>query len=288
MKLSRFFDLAVAAGSRVDPRSGTGTVTYPDSAILYGKGSRDISSVFVGIDVDVQELLLADRLRASLRIDCVLSHHPSGSAFAGLFKVLELQAALLVKAGLDKRSAAGFLEERAREVERKILPANHMRAVDAARLLDIPFVCIHTPADNLAAWYIGKLLAKRRPRRVKDVLAALATVNEYRSATESGAGPRLILGHPERAAGRIYVEMTGGTEGPKDAYVPMQKAGISTLVSMHIGEDHLKKIRSCGLNAVIAGHISSDTLGMNLLLDAIEKEERLKFVCASGFRRFHH
>jgi hypothetical protein len=47
----------------------------------------------------------------------------------------------------------------------------------------------------------------------------------------------------------------------------------------------LKKIKGCGLNAVIAGHISSDTLGLNLVFDAVEKEERFSFVCCSGFRR---
>jgi hypothetical protein len=36
---------------------------------------------------------------------------------------------------------------------------------------------------------------------------------------------------------------------------------------------------------VIAGHISSDTLGLNLLLDEIEKEEKLKIINCSGFRR---
>jgi hypothetical protein len=36
---------------------------------------------------------------------------------------------------------------------------------------------------------------------------------------------------------------------------------------------------------VIAGHISSDTLGLNLLLDRIEKEEKLETICCSGFYR---
>lgn len=285
MKLSRFFELAVSAGAGVDPRERA--VSYPDSAILYGSGTRDIRGILVGIDIDVQEILLADRVRGTRRIDCVLSHHPCGGAYAGLFKVMELQVELLVKAGLDRKAAAGFLDDRRREVERKILPQNHMRAVDAARLLDIPFVCVHTPADNCAAWYIRRLLAERGPRKVKDILAALGEVDEYRAATGINAGPRIVLGHPERRCGKIFVEMTGGAEGPKEAYAPLRESGIGTLVSMHIGEEHLKKIRGCGLNAVIAGHTSSDTLGLNLVLDRIEKEEALDFTCCSGFRRFH-
>jgi len=81
------------------------------------------------------------------------------------------------------------------------------------------------------------------------------------------------------------VEMTGGTEGSKDAYDKMYKTGVRTLVSMHLSEEHFKKVKDADLNVVIAGHISSDTLGLNLLLDRIEKEEELKTINCSGFRR---
>jgi hypothetical protein len=286
MDLSRFFELAVSAGARVDPRGDSGQArSYDDSAILYGDAGRDIRSVLVGIDIDAQEILLADRLKRSQRIDCVVSHHPSGKAYAGLFKVMELQVDLLEKAGLDRRSAEEFLRERKAEVERRILPQNHMRAVDAARLLDIPFVCLHTPADNLAAWYVNRLFAKNGPEKVQDVVDLLCAVPEYSQAAQENTGPRIILGHPGRPAGKIFVEMTGGAEGPKDSYPLLQEAGIATLVSMHIGEEHLKKVQASSLNAVIAGHISSDTLGMNLLLDSVEKEEGLRITCCSGFRR---
>jgi hypothetical protein len=54
---------------------------------------------------------------------------------------------------------------------------------------------------------------------------------------------------------------------------------------MHLTEDHLSNAKKANLNAVIAGHISSDVLGLNLLLDEVEKEEKLNFVCVSGFER---
>lgn len=284
MRLARLFELAIAAGNRADPR-GAGKRSYADSAILYGNGSRRVEKLLVGIDIDTSELLLADRLRAAGKVDCVLSHHPAGEAYAGLFKVMEVQIDLLRKAGIDAKAAAGFLSERMAEVERKILPQNHTRAVDAARLLDLPFVCVHTPADNCAARYIETLLRRNKPATAGGVLARLATIPEYRVAAAHNAGPRLIMGHPRRPCGKIMVEMTGGAEGPKDAYAGLREAGVGTLVSMHIGEEHLRKVRQAGLNAVIAGHISSDTLGMNLILDAIEKEGSLTTLCCSGFTR---
>ena len=54
---------------------------------------------------------------------------------------------------------------------------------------------------------------------------------------------------------------------------------------MHISEEHLENAKKAKLNVVIAGHISSDVLGLNLLFDEVEKEEKLKFVSVSGFER---
>jgi hypothetical protein len=81
--------------------------------------------------------------------------------------------------------------------------------------------------------------------------------------------------------------MTGGTEGPKGVYNKLYKKGIRTLVSMHLGEEHFKKVKDADLNVVIAGHISSDTLGINLLLDRLEKKsgEKFQVLDCSGFRR---
>jgi hypothetical protein len=54
---------------------------------------------------------------------------------------------------------------------------------------------------------------------------------------------------------------------------------------MHLSEDHRKEAEKHHLHVVIAGHISSDTLGLNLLLDAIESRGPLEVVACSGFKR---
>ncbi len=81
--------------------------------------------------------------------------------------------------------------------------------------------------------------------------------------------------------------MTGGTEGPKDVLEKLAAAGVGTIVGMHMSEDHLKAAKKCHLHVVIAGHIASDNLGMNLLLDSAEKKfGGIDVIEASGFRRF--
>jgi hypothetical protein len=57
------------------------------------------------------------------------------------------------------------------------------------------------------------------------------------------------------------------------------------MVAMHLTEDHRKEAEKHYIHVVIAGHISSDTLGLNLLLDRIESREPLTVVECSGFKR---
>jgi len=230
---------------------------------------------------------LADRLREKEGLDLAFGHHPEGKAFTGLHEVMRLQVDLLKQAGVDKDTAAQLLEERMREVERGVLPQNHTRPVDAARLLNMPFICAHTPADNHVYRFLESLFIKARPGRLEDVLDLLLQVPEYQVAQKINAGPQIILGNPKRPVGRVLFEMTGGTEGSKNVFDKLYKAGVRTLVSMHLSVEHFKKAKDANLNVIIAGHISSDTLGLNLLLDKIERRCREKFqvIACSGFTR---
>ncbi len=286
MRLSRFFELIVRYGIAADPRAQKKTIReYADSAILNGPASADIRSIIVGIDIDVAELLLADRLRQRSRLDLVMSHHPQGKGLAGLFGVMQMQVDVLRKAGVPARAAQGFLDERRRQVQRRLHSGNHYRSVDAARVLGLPFVCCHTPADNHAYRFVSRLLDQRKPKLLRDLVDILLEIPEYQHAADSLCGPRIILGNPGRPVGKVLVEMTGGTEGSQGIYKHLHRCGVRTLVSMHVSEDHLKCVTDADLNVVIAGHISSDSLGMNLLLDNVEQHGRFDIEAISGFRR---
>jgi putative NIF3 family GTP cyclohydrolase 1 type 2 len=288
MKLSEFYNLVVKLGSERDPRPDKGKIrSYGDTAILHGESDTKVKKILLGIDIEVAELLLADRIRQRQGLDLVIAHHPEGIAFAHLHEVMQIQVDVLQKIGVDRNIAQKFLDERMQEVERKILPSNHARPVDAARILDLPYMCMHTPADNHAFCFVKNLVEARKPKTVQDIVNILMEVPEYKQAARHNAGPRIILGNPNRKPGKILVEMTGGTEGPKDVFDKIYKAGVRTLVSMHLSEEHFKKVKDANLNVVIAGHISSDTLGLNLLLDRIESKAKEKFqiISCSGFYR---
>jgi putative NIF3 family GTP cyclohydrolase 1 type 2 len=260
------------------------TNPYSDTRILYeAKKKKQIKKVLVGIDMEGEELLLADKLG----VDLVIAHHPEGKAFADLSEVMHLQAEVLAKYGVPINIAESVLKPRISEVSRGIAPINHQRAVDMARLLDINFMCAHTACDNLVANFLKKEIENKKNdlEYVEDVMKLLKSIPEYQAAEKLGAGPRLFAGSEENRAGKIVLtEITGGTEGSPKIYEKMSQAGIGTIIGMHMSETHKKEAEKAHINAVIAGHISSDSIGVNLFLDNLEKKG-LEIIPCSGLIR---
>jgi len=260
---------------------------YSDTRVLFsGSDKTEIKSCLVGIDIDTSEVLLCDALRRSGKdIDLIISHHPSGKAYAALHGVMQMQADILSRFGVPINIAEDLMDGRVKEVQRRIMPANHSKAVDAARLLGIPFMCIHTPADNMVATYLQRLFDEKKPYRLSDIIDILRSIPEYREAAKENSGPEILLGSKTRKAGKIFVDMTGGTEGSKEIFGTLTQSGVNTIVAMHLSEEHRKEADKHHLNVVIAGHISSDNLGLNLMLDNLSKHSPLEVISCSGFRR---
>lgn len=259
---------------------------YSDSRILHGSGDEEIGTILVGVDIEVGEILLADTLRnRGQKIDLVLAHHPEGRAFANLSAVMYMQSDILNLFGVPINIAEDLMESRAKEVERRLMPVNHTRAVDAARLLNIPFLCLHTPADNMVVTFLQRLFDDKKPHDLGDLLDLLKAIPEYRDAIKIGAGPQIILGSKKRRAGKVFVDMTGGTEGSKEIFSSLASAGVNTIVGMHMSEEHRKEAEKNHLNVIIAGHISSDNLGLNLLLDETLSGSGVQVLECSGYKR---
>jgi putative NIF3 family GTP cyclohydrolase 1 type 2 len=260
---------------------------FADSRVLFGDLNGIVKKIMIGIDIEVGEILLAHLLNKEkdARVDLILSHHPMGLAAAQLYDVMKLQAKLLAKYGVTISVAEQLMEKRIGEIERRLMPVNHAREVDVARILGIPLMCLHTPADNCVTNDLTKLFEKEKPAKLKDLLKLLKAIPEYERAAKLQVPAKIVSGAESNSCGKIYVDMTGGTEGSKDIFDKIAAGGVSTLVGMHFTEEHLANAKKANLNVVVAGHISSDVLGLNLLLDEIEKEEKLEFVSLGGFER---
>ena len=257
------------------------TNPYSDTRILVDSKKKNIKKIMVGVDMEGAELLLAEKLG----VDLVIAHHPEGKALADLHSVMDLQAEVLAGYGVPINIAESVIKPRIAEVSRGISPINHNRAVDMAKILGLDFMCVHTPADNLGANFLVKKIKKDNPETVGEVVEMLKEIPEFKAAMQYNAGPKIFVGSPEASSGKIAVtEFTGGTSGSKEIYEKMAQAGIGTVIGMHMGEEHRKEAEKYHVNVVIAGHMASDSLGLNLFLDELETKG-LEIIPLSGLIR---
>ncbi len=256
---------------------------YLDSGVYNIFEDKEIKRVLVGIDIGPEEILLSKQLG---NIDLVIGHHPIGKGLAQLADVMDLQCDVYNFYGVPINVAEGLMRERISEVARGVNSSNHQRTVDTAKLLNVNLMNTHTSSDNMAARFLKNFIEARSFERVGDIINALKEIPEYKEAMKIGVGPKIFVGASEHRCGKIALtEVTGGTEGSPLLYEKVAQAGIGTVIGMHISEEHKKQATAANINIIIAGHMSSDSLGMNLLMDELQKQG-IEIVACSGFTRF--
>ena len=315
MKLREIYETAVRMGIEADPRGAEGVKDYlerqkrryeklpdhlksladpeeltnpfADTRIYVGDPEADVKTLLGGIDMNTGEVLLADRLREKgVGIDAIYTHHPESWGLTKLDAVMEMQADIWASLGVPIQAGEKFIGERMEEVKRRLMPLNYDQAIDAARLLGVPFFSAHTPTDNLVVKFLSDHFAERRPKLIEDVQKALLDIPEYRIAAQKGAGPYVGKSSPTARAGRVWVDMTGGTEGPKKTVEKLADAGVGTIVGMHMSQELRDEAEKNNLHIVIAGHMSSDSLGINQFLDELERRG-VETIATSGLIRVH-
>lgn len=314
MILGELYALAIQAGIDTDPRGKEGvqkyldrkkkdyaklsdsdksefdteslTNPYSDSRIVLGDPSQKVTKILAGIDIDASEVTLAELLnQRGAGINLIMGHHPIGMTLAMLHDVMDMQVDLMAKYGVPVNVGEGLLRERISEVQRKINPGNHTQAIDAARLLGFPVLCTHTITDNMVYKFLEDLVEENAFETVGDIMSTLKKIPEYQEAIKGGAGPAIFAGSAHNRAGKVVpLEITGGTNAAANVYERLSQAGIGTIISMHASEEHRKEAQKHHINLVVAGHMSSDSLGMNLLLDMFEKKG-VEVVACSGLIR---
>ncbi|MDG6220496.1 MAG: NGG1p interacting factor NIF3, partial [Candidatus Thermoplasmatota archaeon] len=256
---------------------------YGDSRMLHLGQDPEVKRVLMGVNIDSAEILLADRLcEKGEKIDLVIGHHPRGTAQPGLPEVMDIQVDFFERWGIPPNVGDQLMDPRIKEVLRNIMPGNHQQAVDTARLLDVPFMNTHSPADIMVHNEVQKYLDDTNPYTVGDICAALKKLPEYRTAVKLKNGPRVVVGSKDGRCGKVVVKFAGGTGAPKTVYEAMERAGVGTAVFMHIGEDHIELAKKHHINVVVAGHMPSDSRGMNLLYKPLEETGKLEIVRMSG------
>lgn len=284
LQMKRAYDALDAAGRDIFDVDSLWN-PYADSRILCGSEDTEVSTALWGIDISSAEVLLADRLREKgWKIDTVISHHPQGRAHASLYKVMPVQERMMCSWGVPVTTAEDILGPRMHEVMCASHSQNHAQTVDACRLLDMPFMCLHQPCDLLGQQYMQRLVDERGPERLGDLLDLLATLPEYQHAIRECNPPAIFVGGRDRKAGSIAVKFAGGTAAPKEMYEQLSRSGIGTVMCMHAPESHREEARKNHINLVVASHMASDSLGTNLVADRFQ-ERGLEIIPCSGYIR---
>ncbi|OGJ62721.1 hypothetical protein A3A67_02280 [Candidatus Peribacteria bacterium RIFCSPLOWO2_01_FULL_51_18] len=261
---------------------------YSDSRIISGTGEEEFSRLAVGIDMETAEFLLIDNLRKNgEKIDGALIHHPEGRALADLEKSMSLQIDVLAQTGVPVNHSESLLRPRMDKIWRSIHADNLFRAERAAGLLKIPAVCCHTVTDNLVWSFMQKNFCKKEFDDLGEIINALLDVPEYKAYAKRGNPPIIANGGKSNRPGRVFAtEFTGGTNGPEEFFEAQSRAGVGTILSMHVPEKSLEEAKKHHLNIIQCSHIAADSLGINLLLDHMKKKDpKLSFFELSGFIR---
>lgn len=259
---------------------------FSDTRIIAGDENREIKKIILGIDIDTAELLMIERLNEKgAAIDLVIAHHPSSKALATLPEVMGLQSDIFYSQGVSISASESLIGKRQKQVERSVSSANFLKTKMAADHLGLALMCAHTPADSLGVKFLENKIKLKRPGTLGDLKALLLDIPEYAEYAKYGCQPNIINGGSNSRVRKFHFEFTGGTEGPIDIYDRLSASGVDTIISMHQSERHLEAASKANINVILAGHMASDILGLNLMLDSLVEQGNIEVMTCSGFIR---
>jgi hypothetical protein len=106
---------------------------------------------------------------------------------------------------------------------------------------------------------------------VKDVVSRIGRFPEFRKAVPK---IEVRLGSQKNKAGKIAISHAAYTNGGYEIAKAYFQSGVGTLSYIHIAEADLTKLSNePSGNLIVLGHIASDWLGINRLLNELVKKD---------------
>lgn len=233
---------------------------------------ENITKVLAGIDMGSAEIMIAKQEG----YDCVVRHHNMVPMLGKLGElVAESHYEKMVEYGLPANIAQKLVEHRKREIAMTFQGINLDSGPSVARLLNMPYLGIHTPADLLGERAVEEKVKevynKNSNPTVKEIFDNIVTLREYDEAPE-GQKPMIVVGEDTSFAGKTIVDFAGGLAPELDELKAYIHAGIGTFVCMHMENSIVKSLREDNrCNVICLGHMTSDAIGMNLIFEQWEK-----------------
>lgn len=238
----------------------------PDSGV-YVSG-ENIRRVLFGIDITPAELMLAGQMR----FDAVIAHHPMGAQVEA-WKVYLRHVDQLVAAGVPEQEAREAVSQRIESLALAAHSANYDHLPSVARLMGMPYMNIHLPADEVGRRRmqeeVDQLLATNPQARVAEVVEALYQLGEFRRAATR---IQVRVGSSDAPAGRTVVSHGAYSNGGYGVAAAYFRHGVGTVACIHIGGEDVARLRKeTRGNLIAAGHVAGDSVGINVLIAELER-----------------
>ncbi|MCK5687284.1 hypothetical protein KAJ27_24325 [bacterium] len=263
---------------------------YFDTRVLYGKRNREISdSILVGLTIGTDEILMADLMKdAGQNIDLVIGSYPDGKAMATSFHIIESQIGFLQQIGIPVNIAEGIILNRVNKLKRRIAPMNLDREVSTAILMDTPYMCVHSPVNNITHTFIKNLLREKRPEFLCDIVEVLMKESEFVEAEKIGLAVKILSGNLKSICGNIIIDMTGALLEEEKMFDIITNIGkVGTVIVKKLSEKCIKFAQKYKLNVIATNYVAVESLGLNLMFQALEKRGiNFDLVGCSGYRHF--
>jgi len=247
-----------------------GMKAIPADSAIYHPGER-IQKAIIGIDMESPELLLARQLG----YDAVIAHHPVGdTAKLNFAQVLWTHLDQMLDAGVPEAVARPIVEEKVHATRMQMHAANYDHAPSIARLLNMPYLNIHLPLDEVGR---RKMVAVAQTLSPKQPVSALieafkAQISEFQLALTDF---QVRVGAPENPLGKVAISHAAGTNGGYAIAKAYFDHGVDTVLYIHCSPQDSLRLREeyqdRGKNLIISGHIASDAVGINLYASELER-----------------
>lgn len=266
--------------------------TPADSCVVHDAG-RPITKALASINATTGDLLLAKQLGC----DGYLLHHPlAGAARRDFHRVLERMIDMLIAHGVPAEAARAATRSLRRRARYNDHAADWDHLASAARQLDLTLVNVHLAADEL-----GRIEMVRALDDLDDDATVEQAVAALKTIPELAAPDNEVLHVPEGPtgrAGRIAVMHAGGTNGGADAAEALfdctaahSRGPVRTVVYIHLSGESAQRLEARAAEGkpgavIITGHLASDAIGMNLLIQSLRESFDVELIEHGGLTPF--
>lgn len=239
----------------------------PADSEVYVEG-KEIKKVLFGIDIDGAALNMAK----NMGYDAVIAHHPAAS-ITKAYNVYSDHVKFMVKAGVSEEIARKAVADKLEMLKIGAQAVNYDNVVSVAKLLEMPFMNIHQPLDELGRKIIQDNVDETllNPNAtLEDVVKGLYNIEEFQRARTN---IDVLIGNLDSPAGRVVVAHGTYTNGGYEVANAYFEAGVDTVIYIHIAYGDYVRLKKEGKgNIIVTGHIASDAVGINPFVKGLEKK----------------